>query len=194
MRKILLATHNPGKIKELEEGLRSEGLKVVSLLELGETPQFAEEGRSYRENATGKAHFYHQHYQMVTLAEDSGLEVDHLRGEPGVFSARFGSTSQQRNQKLLKLMEGVPWEKRGATFICVMAVADRGKVIKVAEGRCRGIILTELKGGGGFGYDPLFYYPPSGKSFAELTAEEKTLVSHRSIALQKIREFLKSWK
>ena len=194
MRKILLATGNAGKIRELKEGLKGEGLELVSLLELDDAPHFSEGGKSYGENAAGKALFYHRHYQMVTLAEDSGLEVDHLGGKPGVFSARFGSTSQQRNQKLLKLMEGVPHKKRGAAFVCVMALAKGGKIIKVAEGRCRGIILTELKGEEGFGYDPLFYYPPLDKSFAELTTTEKTRVSHRGLALQKIKEFLRSGK
>jgi len=192
MKKILLATRNPGKIRELEAGLREEGLEVVSLLELKDALPFTEGARGYWENATGKALFYHRHYQIATLAEDSGLEVAYLKGAPGVFSARFGSTSQQRNQKLLKLMEEVLWEKRGAAFICVMAVADGGKIIRVAEGRCQGIILTELRGEGGFGYDPLFYYPPLGRSFAELTTEEKTRVSHRGLALHKIKEFLKS--
>jgi len=194
MRKILLATRNAGKIIELKKGLQAEELELVSLLELGDVPPFFEGGEGYWGNATGKALFYHRHYQMLTLAEDSGLEVDYLKGKPGVFSARFGSTSQQRNQKLLKLMEDVPWEERGAAFICVMTVADGGKIIKVAEGRCRGIILTELKGEGGFGYDPLFYYPPLDKSFAELTTKEKTRVSHRGVALQKIKEFLRSRK
>ena len=194
MRKILLATSNPGKIRELEQGLRLEGVELVSLLELADAPLFSEGWTGYWENATGKALFYNRHYQIVTLAEDSGLEVDHLKGKPGIFSARFGSTSQQRNQKLLKLIENIPWEKRGASFICVMAVADKGKVIKVAEGTCRGFILTELRGEGGFGYDPLFYYPALAKSFAQLTPEEKNRVSHRGIALQKIKEFLQSWK
>lgn len=194
MRKILLATGNAGKLRELKEGLEEEGLELVSLLELGDAPSFSERGKDYAENATAKALFYHRHYQMLTLAEDSGLEVDHLGGKPGVFSARFGSTSPQRNRKLLKLMEGVPHEKRGASFVCVMAIAEGGKIIKLAEGRCRGIILTELRGEGGFGYDPLFYYPPLGKSFAELTTTEKTLVSHRGLALQKIKEFLQGGK
>lgn len=190
----MLATGNAGKIRELKEGLQGERLELVSLLELGHAPPFSEGGKSYGKNAAGKALFYHRHYQMLTLAEDSGLEVDHLGGEPGVLSARFGSTSQQRNQKLLKLMEGVPHEKRGAAFVCVMALAEGGKIIKLVEGRCRGIILTELKGEGGFGYDPLFYYPPLDKSFAELTTTEKTLVSHRGLALQKVKKFLRSRK
>ena len=194
-RTIVLATRNLHKVKEIIELLNGLSYEIKDLSQFPEVPDIEETGETFEENAILKARTVHEITGLTTLADDSGLMVDALDGEPGVFSARFAGkdvTYDDNNRKLLKLLEGISWEDRGATFISTVAFVDGGGRIEKFEGSCRGTILFEPKGAGGFGYDPLFFCPELGKSFAEMTDEEKNLLSHRAIAMKKVKEYLKS--
>ncbi len=191
--KLLLATTNQGKAKEIKSFLGELPLEISTLQELNLKNAFRERGQTFAENARGKSLFYSKHWQGLTLAEDSGLEIEHLKGAPGVISARFSgrlATDEKNNQKVLELMKGVPSEKRKARFVSCMILAQKGKIIKEIEETAEGRVASEKRGGYGFGYDPIFYYPPLGKTFAELLPEEKNRVSHRGRALKKLKEFL----
>lgn len=190
---LLLATTNAGKIKELESRLKGLPLNSISLRELAITQVFPEKGKTFLENARGKSLFYSQFGKYLTLAEDSGLEVDYLQGAPGVYSSRFAGTNatdETNLQKVLRLLEGVPSKKRKARFVCCMVLSRRGKIIKEIQEHAEGLITFEKKGQGGFGYDPIFFYPPLGKTFAELSRDEKNEVSHRGRALEELLAFL----
>jgi XTP/dITP diphosphohydrolase len=168
---------------------------VISLEDIGVAKEVEEKGRTLRENARLKAIAYSLESDHLTLAEDSGLEVDRLDGAPGVFSARFsapGATDAKNVRKVLRLMPDVPWSARGARFVCHLVLARRGKVIKEVRGVVRGRIALAPKGDRGFGYDPIFYYAPLRRMFGELPADVKNRVSHRGRALAKMAEFLKS--
>jgi len=194
--RLVLATKNQGKVRELQEMLRDTSFEVVSLAEYPEIPDVVEDGDTFLENAVKKAREIAAATGELTMADDSGLEVDYLDGAPGVYSARFAGEhgdSKANNEKLLKLMEGVPWEKRTARFKCVVAVATPDGKVETAEGVCEGIISTEPHGKEGFGYDPLFYYPEYQKTFAQLDGDVKNKVSHRGKAFEKAREFLTRW-
>ena len=190
---VVLATTNVGKIKELAEPLSRQGLKLIGLNDLDERPEIVENGTTFAQNALIKARTVAEFSNLVTIADDSGLMVDCLKGEPGIYSARFaddwplleGETHDQRNiRKLLALLEGVPLDKRGARFVCAMAcVRPDGRTMTV-EGQWEGRILTHGVGENGFGYDPVFFDPIIGVSAACLTAAEKNLVSHRGKALR----------
>ncbi len=192
MKKIVLATNNPSKIKEFNEILVSSGcdfLQVISLAECGFTGEVVEDADTFEGNAYKKAKEVADFTGMATVADDSGLEVDALNGAPGVYSARYageGASSDMLISKLLSEMENVSDGERTARFTTVMcAVLPSGKIIS-ERGECSGIIIKEPKGNGGFGYDPVFYYPPFEKTFAELASEEKNEVSHRAIAVKKL--------
>jgi len=186
--KLVLATSNPGKVREMAQHLAGLGLEVVSLAELG-AAQIPETGKTFRENAELKAVAAAKATGLWALAEDSGLEVDALGGAPGVYSARYageGADDEENNRKLLRELEGVEWPRRTARFRTVMVLASpRGEVWAV-EGACEGIIVHEPRGSGGFGYDPLFWAPELGKTFAEASPEEKDRVSHRGRALRQM--------
>ncbi len=191
--KLLVATTNQGKAREIRRFLRDLPLKIVSLEEAGLRRAFPEKGKTFEEIARGKSLFYSRRWEGLTLAEDSGLEVEALRGEPGVLSARFSgprADDEKNNQKVLALMEGLPPEKRKARFVSCLALSRSGKLIKEIRESVQGCIALEPRGSRGFGYDPLFYYPPLKKTFAELLAEEKNQVSHRGQSLKKLKEFL----
>jgi len=191
--RLLLATTNRGKIRELKKLLRGLPFKIESLDKYPEFGRYRETGRTFEANSRGKSLFYSQRYPGLVLAEDSGLEVEALGGQPGVYSARFSgprATDEKNIQKLLRLLAGVPRPRRRARFVCVVSLARRGQIIKCFKGRVSGYILTEPDGRNGFGYDPVFYYPPLRKSFARLRAEEKNRVSHRGKALKKVLLFL----
>lgn len=193
MKRIVVATTNRGKLREIEEFLAPLGLSVASLAEYPGFPEIEEDGASFEENAVKKAKLTAAFTGEIALADDSGLEVDYLGGAPGVRSARFAGEPKNdaaNNAKLLELLAGVPWEKRTARFRCVIAVATPDGEIATAEGTAEGYILTSPRGSGGFGYDPLFYFPEYGKTFAELPPEVKNQVSHRGRALAKIKEIL----
>ncbi len=195
-RRLLLATTNRGKIRELKKLLRGLPLKIESLEQYPEYGKYRETGKTFEENSRGKCLYYSRRYPGLVLAEDSGLEVEALQGQPGVRSARFsgpGATDEKNIQKLLKLLSGVPPSRRRARFVCVAALGQQGRVIKTFKGQVRGVILCQPDGRRGFGYDPVFYYPPLKKTFARLTSEEKNRVSHRGRALSKLLRFLKKY-
>lgn len=191
--KLVLATRNRGKVRELGELVSPFGYEVVSLDHYPGVPEIIEDGTTFKENAVKKATTVARLTGQLALADDSGLEVDYLGGAPGVYSARFageGHDDRANNEKLLRLLEGVPPEKRTARFRCVVAVATPQGQVFTAEGSCEGIIAGEPRGEGGFGYDPLFYLPGYGKTFAQLDPAEKNRISHRARALALAREIL----
>jgi XTP/dITP diphosphohydrolase len=190
---IVLASGNQGKIREIRRALAGLPVAVYSLEDIGVTKTVDEKGRTFRENARLKSLAYSLASDHLTLAEDSGLEVGHLHGAPGVYSARFsapGATDQRNVRKVLRLLKGVPWGGRGARFVCHLVLARRGRVIKEVRGVVRGRIALAPKGDLGFGYDPIFYYAPLRRMFAELPGDLKNLVSHRGRALAKMRTYL----
>ena len=190
---IIAATKNKGKVREIRRALRGLGLKIYSLNDFSDSPEIEENGKTFTENALKKARFYSEYFGKITIADDSGLEVDALKGWPGVFSARYagkGASDREKNQKLLREMEGIRISKRGARFKCVMAMVSQEGKEKVVEGSCRGRIGFRAVGRKGFGYDPLFIVPQYGKTMAQLTLEEKNKVSHRGKALKKLKKII----
>lgn len=190
---LVLATRNPGKVRELSQMLAPLGYEVVSLDRYPGVPEIVEDGATFKDNAVKKAATVARHTGRLALADDSGLEVDYLGGAPGVHSARFageGHNDRANNEKLLNLLSGVPAEKRSARFRCVVAVATPDGRVFTAEGTCEGVITTEPRGEGGFGYDPLFLVPEYGKTFGELEPAVKNRISHRGRALALAREIL----
>ena len=192
---LVLATQNQGKIREIERVLDLPRLKIQSLQDFPDLPEVVEDGQTFLENALKKAQACAQATGRPALADDSGLEVDFLKGAPGIYSARFsgdGATDEVNNRKLLSLLEGVPEERRTARFVCQMVLyLPEGTWIQT-EGFCPGVIAPEPRGEHGFGYDPVFYLPEFGKTMAEIPLQEKNRISHRAQALQKIRFHL--WK
>ena len=186
--RLLIATRNKEKLKELRSILMDLNLDIVSAADMPQLPQVHEDGQTIRDNAIKKAVETAKMAKMLTLADDTGLEVDVLNGEPGVRSARFAGDDvsyHENNKKLLGLLEGIPLEKRAARFRCVVAVADETGLIEAVEGICNGTIIDEERGGGGFGYDPLFIADGQVKTFGELSPDVKNRISHRAKALQK---------
>jgi len=193
MTPLLLATRNPGKKREIEDFFRSGGLelRLVSLAEIGMAADVAESGSTFAENARLKADFYSRRAALDTLGDDSGLEVAALAGRPGVLSARYAGAAADddaRIRKLLAEMNGVA--DRRARFVSAVCISRGGSPLAAFAGAAAGEILHERRGAGGFGYDPLFLYPPLGKTFAELSLAEKNLVSHRARALEQARAFI----
>ncbi|WP_066639180.1 XTP/dITP diphosphatase [Desulfolucanica intricata] len=190
---LVLATRNQGKVRELRELLQDLGVEVISLEEYKDFPEIEEDGTTFKENAIKKARETAGFTGLISLADDSGLEVDYLGGEPGVHSARFAGEPKDdkaNNEKLLKLMEGVPLTRRTARFRCVVAICGPKGEVHTAEGTCEGIIGTDLRGEQGFGYDPLFYLPDYEKTFAELDLSIKNKISHRGRALLKAKDII----
>jgi len=186
--RLLIATRNKEKLKELRSILMDLDLDIGSAADMPQLPQVHEDGQTIRDNAIKKAVETAKMAKMLTLADDTGLEVDVLNGEPGVRSARFAGDDvsyHENNKKLLGLLEGIPLEKRAARFRCVVAVADETGLIEAVEGICNGTIIDEERGGGGFGYDPLFIADGQVKTFGELSPDVKNRISHRAKALQK---------
>ncbi|AQU03469.1 non-canonical purine NTP pyrophosphatase [Dehalococcoides mccartyi] len=193
MPKLLLASNNRGKLREYASLLSSSGFELVTPADMGIDITVAETGTTFEENARLKAAVLAEVSGLLTLADDSGLAVDALGGEPGVYSARYAgenATDTDRNAYLLSKMHTIPAEKRTARFCCVIAIAQPGHIIATFEGTCEGFIGTEPRGTNGFGYDPVFYLPEYGKTMAELPPEIKNSISHRSIAAQKASRFL----
>jgi len=173
--------------------LKGLGLRIYSLGDFSDVPEIEEDGKSFTENALKKARFYSKYFWKLTLTDDSGLEVDSLKGLPGIYSARYAgekATSQENNQKLLREMEGISLSKRGARFRCVIAMVSPDGREAIAEESCKGRIGFKEKGRKGFGYDPLFILPKYGKTMAELSLEEKNRISHRGKALKKLRKII----
>ncbi|PKM86097.1 MAG: non-canonical purine NTP pyrophosphatase [Firmicutes bacterium HGW-Firmicutes-12] len=191
--RLLMATRNKGKMVELQKNLEKLEIELFSLEDIKDIPILEEKGTTFLENAISKAQTAAKASGLITLADDSGLAVDALDGQPGIYSARFAGVhadDQKNNKKLLQMMKGIPYEKRTAHFISVIAIAlPEGRFFSV-EGKCEGIILERMRGTEGFGYDPLFYIPEMGKTFAELTLDEKNRISHRGKALKKAAQQL----
>ena len=187
-RKLLIATHNAGKLVELAELLGGIPYQLVSLSDVGIDTDVEETGRTFEENATLKAETYRELSGLPTLADDSGLEVDALDGEPGVLSARYAgedATDADRIALLLRNLADAPSEERTARFRCVIAVAAPGERTRLYDGACEGLIVDEPRGDYGFGYDPAFLLPNEGMTMAELPSERKNAVSHRAVAAKK---------
>jgi XTP/dITP diphosphohydrolase len=215
-----LASSNPGKLREFSAAASARGIQVEPLPGFETLPACIEDGMTFEENARKKALHYSAYVASPVFADDSGISVDALLGAPGVFSARFagpGASDEENNRKLLEELRRVeraagvsspadfraPVAERGiapagknlstrpaAHYVCVIALAQGGRILCITEGRANGIILGEPRGAGGFGYDPYFFYPPLGKTFAELTAEEKFAVSHRGKAFRQLLDLL----
>lgn len=189
---LLVATTNRGKLAEIEAHLQGSPLRVVPLDRLATWPEVAEDGATFEENALKKARALAAFSGMPTLADDSGLEVDALGGAPGVHSARYSgeeADDRKNNEKLLRELAGVPRERRTARFVCVLALClpgDGERRERLFRGECEGWIAFAPRGENGFGYDPVFFYPPFGKTLGEVDRETKGRVSHRGKALQRL--------
>jgi XTP/dITP diphosphohydrolase len=195
---LLVGTTNQGKFAEVQSYLHKLPLKIHSLASLGSWPTIVEDGKTFEDNALKKAQVLAQYSGLITLADDSGLEVDALNGAPGIYSARYAgeeADDAKNNEKLLYELKDVPMDKRSARFVCVLALCtprSRGMKELTVRELCEGRIAFALKGHHGFGYDPLFLYPPWGKTFGEIERETKATVSHRGKALKKLAEMLPS--
>ncbi|HXY74884.1 MAG TPA: XTP/dITP diphosphatase [Dehalococcoidales bacterium] len=191
--KLLLGTNNKGKLREYHALLEGVPFELVSPADIGFSADVAETGKTFKENAGLKASVFMQKSGLITLADDSGLEVDALQGEPGVMSARYAgenATDMERIRFLLSKIKDIPWEKRTAQFRAVIAIAVPGEEIRFAEGECLGYITFEPRGEKGFGYDPVFFVPELGKTMAELNPAIKNRISHRGKAALQAREIL----
>ena len=193
-KRFVLATRNADKVREIQDILGDEGWELLSLRDFPQIGKVDEDGETFLDNAMKKARASYGWTGIPSLADDSGLEVDCLGGAPGVLSSRFageGKNYRKNNEKLLRLLEDVPREERRARFRCVVALVDGEKECWV-EGVREGVILDELRGDGGFGYDPVFFVPERRKTFAEMTVGEKNGISHRGLAFRKMAEMIKS--
>ncbi len=193
--KLILASGNPGKLREYQMLAAGHAELALELLPgFSAIPEFPEDAPTFAENAAGKALYYSKYSDGLVFADDSGLVVPALGGAPGVLSARYagpGARGEQRNAKLLAELQGKTGAERAAYFVCVIAVTRRGHFLAVVSGKVDGEILPQARGTGGFGYDPVFYFPQLGKSFAESNAEEKNQHSHRGTAFRRLMEILK---
>lgn len=199
MKKLILASNNKKKIKELKEILNELPIEIKSLAEENIEIEVEEDGSTFEENAKKKAQEIYEFLvnrgekDFLVLADDSGLAVDYLNGEPGIYSARYAGqhgNDAKNNEKLLENLKGVKKEERRAKFVCQLAMfTESGEYYKVT-GEVRGYIIEELNGDGGFGYDPLFFYEPLNKTFGELKPEEKNSISHRGVALKELKRVL----
>lgn len=187
---LVLATNNEDKIREIRHLLDDLPVTIMTRDDFLEFPDIEETGSTLEENAILKAKAISEFCDLPALADDSGLEVDALNGAPGIFSSRYAGenvTYADNNRKLLAELRGIPHEKRTARFRCVIAVCWGGDEVETAQGMAEGFITEDSAGISGFGYDPVFHYPPAGKRFSEMSVEEKNLVSHRGKALQETR-------
>lgn len=197
MERILIATSNHGKLRDFAAAASRCGVKVESIPNFESLPEVVEDAPTFETNAQKKAEYYSGFVSgELVLADDSGLEVDVLHGAPGIYSARYAASPQhpnandaENNSKLLRELENVADEWRRARFVCALAVARNGKTDATFRGSASGTILRQPRGSNGFGYDPLFFYAPLNKTFAELTPEEKCEVSHRGEAFRKLLQW-----
>jgi XTP/dITP diphosphohydrolase len=204
MQRILIATSNPGKLRDFAGAARPHGIEIAAISNFSSLPTVVEDGLTFEENARKKA----EEYSLaapgeIVVADDSGLEVDALNGAPGVHSARYAADlphladantdDDANNARLLRELKVVPAKKRTGRFICVLAVARDGKTVATFRGVAEGIVLDAPRGTNGFGYDPLFYFPQIKKTFAELSAEEKARYSHRGAAFRQLLDWYAKW-
>jgi XTP/dITP diphosphohydrolase len=205
MKRILVATSNPGKLRDLVGAAMQYGLQMECILDFSSLPLVVEDGDTFEANARKKAEEYSVHVPgEIVIADDSGLEVDALNGAPGVHSARYAADQphlaeentddEANNAKLIREIQQVPVNDRTGRFVCVIAAACDGKTLAIFRGEAEGVILDHQRGSHGFGYDPLFYFPQIDKTFAELTAEQKAQYSHRGIAFRKFLEWMQNHK
>ena len=198
MKNILIATTNPGKLRDFAGAAAVHGIEIAGIPNFSSLPLVVEDGHTFEENARKKAEQYSRYVPgEIVVADDSGLEVDALNGAPGVHSARYAADQphladantddEANNARVLRELKHVPSDKRTARFVCVLAMASDGKTLQIFRGVAEGIILDTPRGTNGFGYDPLFYFPEIQKTFAELSAEDKSKYSHRGAAF---RQFL----
>ncbi|MFH1854482.1 MAG: RdgB/HAM1 family non-canonical purine NTP pyrophosphatase [Candidatus Omnitrophota bacterium] len=193
---LVVATRNQDKLREIKTLLKGMSLKIVSLNNFKDAPKVIENGKTLKTNAKKKAVQISRFLKTLAVADDSGLEIKTLEGRPGVYSARFsgkGATYASNNEKVLKLLYGMPINRRRAMFRCVIAVADKGKMVGAAEGRCKGSIGFKPMGRVGFGYDPIFIPDGYKKTFAQLGIKRKNSISHRSKALIKAKNIIKRY-
>ncbi len=190
MRRLVVATRNPGKAAEVARVVADLPYEIVSLDAYPDAPEIDETGATFAENAILKAVAYARYTDELTLADDSGLEVDALDGAPGVYSSRFAPTDAERNQRVLDLMKDIPDDRRSARFRCVIAIAEPEGRVQTCRGAVEGAIARECRGEHGFGYDPIFYLPDLGKHMAELEPDEKNAISHRGKALLTAKRLL----
>ena len=199
MKKLVVASNNAGKIKEIKRILSDINIEVVSLKDIGLDIDVEEDGLTFEDNARKKCTEIYKELvkrgenNFIVMSDDSGLEVEYLNSEPGVFSARYAGehgNDKKNNEKLLLNLKGVDYKNRKARFVCQLAIINYKNEYKSIRGTVEGYILENQKGNEGFGYDPLFFYEPLNKSFAELTLEEKNKISHRGLALKKFREII----
>lgn len=194
---MLVASRNRGKVTEIKQLLSGLDLEIGDLTQWPDISEMEETGATFAQNALLKAHYYHDRTGLLVMADDSGLEVAALGDAPGVRSARYAgaeASDAQRIVKLLQALEEAPDENRAARFVCVVALVGPNELEKTFTGVCEGRITRQPVGEGGFGYDPIFLYPPLGKTFAQLTPEEKSAVSHRGRAVAQLRQFLTEWQ
>jgi XTP/dITP diphosphohydrolase len=194
--RILVATTNPGKLAEIRSMLDLP-VELVGLKNFPDIGEIAEDGQTFAENARKKAIGYSVATGLWTIADDSGLVIDVLRGDPGVKSARFAGVNGDRKlvdkkniEKVLRLLKDVPEEKRTARFVCCLCLADGGKILAETKGTVEGVIIDKPRGENGFGYDPIFFVPKLNKTVAQLASEEKNLISHRGNAIRKLKPLL----
>ncbi|MDR1122661.1 MAG: XTP/dITP diphosphatase [Endomicrobium sp.] len=195
IKEIVLATGNRHKVEEIKEILKGLSIKITPMIFFLQYPIIKEDGKTLEENAIKKASEVSKFFGKWALADDSGLEVDYLDGAPGVYSARYAGEKcfyKDNNSKLLKALDGVPFEKRTAKLRTVVAISSPDGKINLLEGKIFGIIALQSMGDNGFGYDPVFYVPGHGKTFAELSINTKNSISHRAIVLQKAKEIIKN--
>jgi XTP/dITP diphosphohydrolase len=202
MKRVFIATSNPGKLRDFAGAAASNGIKIAPIPNFSSLPAVVEDGATFEENARKKAEAYSRYLPgEIVLADDSGLEVDALDGAPGVHSARYAAATphllnsntedEANNARLLRELKDVPPQKRTARFVCIIAAARDRHILEVFRGQAEGVILEAPRGHNGFGYDPLFYFPSIEKTFAELSPEEKAQYSHRGAAF---REFLRWYR
>lgn len=198
MKRILIATSNPGKLRDFAGAAAVHGIQVAGIANFSSLPLVVEDGQTFEDNARKKAEEYSGYVpREIVLADDSGIEIDALNGAPGVHSARYAAEvphladantdDELNNARVLRELKGIPAEKRNGRFVCVLAAARDRKTLATFRGTAEGLILDAPRGTNGFGYDPLFYFPQIKKTFAELSAEEKSKFSHRGAAF---RQFL----
>jgi XTP/dITP diphosphohydrolase len=195
MRQLLVATTNPGKLREIRTLMSDAPVRLVSLADVPLIEEPEEAGATFEENALLKARHYASHSGLWTVAEDSGLVIDALGGEPGVWSARFlrlDATYPERFAEIFRRLGARPGQPRRARFVAALASVDRGKVIYETTGVVEGEIADAPRGSGGFGYDPIFFYPPYGRTLAEVSDAEKIAVAHRGVAFRRFADWLKA--
>ncbi|MBU8805647.1 XTP/dITP diphosphatase [Bacillus subtilis] len=195
MKEAIIATHNPGKVKEFKEILEPRGYDVKSLAEIGFTEEIEETGHTFEENSILKAEAVAKAVNKMVIADDSGLSIDNLGGRPGVYSARYAGEQkddQANIEKVLSELKGIEKEQRTARFRCALAVSIPGEETKTVEGHVEGYIAEEPRGEYGFGYDPIFIVKDKDKTMAELTSDEKNKISHRADALKKLSKLLEA--